>query len=577
MTTSLPANLQIKAGTFRAQFGRNNTQHLHVQNFTRRPLMTSLLFGADGFRGPGRAGVDAAAASLVRDAVRRRRSASVAPEDTAIVATFGGGARATPKNLTYTAVLEQFWELGEETSILLGANFATGRAFDCMQAVPCDAAIAVGPRSYLYGGDLYVKWKPANTSRTYRSLQWTTEFFARTLASGGPTEGAGYTEPVVQIARRFLIGARFDLTGLPSGPSVPRRYGYAGVADVHAQRVFALAALRAGADRTRGQVGHGRLPPGRVLDGRARRAPVLGDEPCETSIKTVIVAAAVVLGLGGRAEAKLRVVASIETLADLSRQVGGDRVDVTSLSRGYQDPHFVEAKPSLVLALNRADALVYVGLDLEVGLAAAAGAAVAQRAASSAGSRATSTRRRRSAPRTSRTCRPISCARSGDIHPLGNPHYWIPPKNARAIARLLAERFTALDAGGRGHVQGRARALRGAAGGEGEGMGGRRGAAARARAIVTFHKSWSYVAHWLGLEEVGYIEPKPGIPPTANHTAQLVELMKKNGVRLVIVESFYPSTMARSSPTTARRGWSLRRRTSARRPRSRPTSTWSTR
>ena len=62
--------------------------------------------------------------------------------------------------------------------------------------------------------------------------------------------------------------------------------------------------------------------------------------------------------------------------------------------------------------------------------------------------------------------------------------------------------------------------------------------------IVTYHKSWSYVARWLGLEEVGYIEPKPGIPPTANHTAQLVELMKKNGVRLVVVESFYPSTMA---------------------------------
>src|SRR3954451_21783202 len=85
------------------------------------------------------------------------------------------------------------------------------------------------------------------------------------------------------------------------------------------------------------------------------------------TIKTIIVVAAVVLGFAQRAEAKLRVVASIEALADLSRQVGGDRIDVTSLSRGYQDPHFVEAKPSLVLALNRADALVYVGLDLEIG------------------------------------------------------------------------------------------------------------------------------------------------------------------------------------------------------------------
>src|SRR3954466_5778199 len=69
----------------------------------------------------------------------------------------------------------------------------------------------------------------------------------------------------------------------------------------------------------------------------------------------------------GRAEAKLKVSASIETLADLSRQVGGDRVDVTALSRGNMDPHFVQAKPSLVLGLNRADALVYVGLELELG------------------------------------------------------------------------------------------------------------------------------------------------------------------------------------------------------------------
>jgi len=227
VTTSLPANLQIKAGTFRAQFGRNNTQHLHQQNLTRRPLMTSLLFGVDGFRGPG------AQLSVLLPlpwfATLFAEAFSIGPsEDPERLATFGGGARLTPRNLTYTAVLEQFWELGETTSLLLGANFATGRALDCMLAVPCDPTIAVGPRSFLYGGDLYFKWKPANQSRTYSSLQWTTEFFARTLASGGPTEGAGYTEPVLQIARRFYVGARFDLVGLPSGPNMPRHYGLAG-------------------------------------------------------------------------------------------------------------------------------------------------------------------------------------------------------------------------------------------------------------------------------------------------------------------------------------------------------------
>ena len=226
VTTSLPANLQIKAGTFRSQVGRNNSQHLHLQSFTRRPLMTALLFGVDGFRGPG------AQLSLLLPlpwfATLYGEAFSIAsPEDPAIVATFGGGVRSSPGNLTYAGVLEQFWELGESTSLLLGANFATGRSFDCMGAVPCDPALAAGPRSYLYGGDLYFKWKPPNTARTYGSVQWTTEYFARTLAEGGPTEAAFYTEPVVQIARRFYAGARFDLVGVPAGPNLPRRYGYA--------------------------------------------------------------------------------------------------------------------------------------------------------------------------------------------------------------------------------------------------------------------------------------------------------------------------------------------------------------
>jgi hypothetical protein len=224
VTTSLPANLQIKAGSFRSQMGRNNTQHLHMQDFTRRPLMMPLLFGVDGFRGPG------AQVSVLLPlpwfATLYGEAFSIgAAEDPTRLATFGGGARISPGNLTYTAVLEQFWELGDSTSVLLGANVSAGRAYDCMQAVPCDMVLAAGPRSFLYGGDLTFKWKPPNQTRTYSSLRWTTEFFARTLASGGPTEGAGYTEPVLQVARRFYLGGRFDLVGLPSGPNLPRRYG----------------------------------------------------------------------------------------------------------------------------------------------------------------------------------------------------------------------------------------------------------------------------------------------------------------------------------------------------------------
>jgi hypothetical protein len=224
VTTSLPLNLQLKAGTFRSQLGRNNTQHLHLQYFTRRPLMTALLFGEDGLRGPG------AQASVLLPlpwfaTLYAEAFSLTAPEDLAGVSTFGGGARLTPNNLTYTAVLEQFFELAESHSLLVGLNFATGRSITCVTGAPCVPLAVDGPRSYLYGGDVYYKWKPANVAQSYASFQWTTEVFARTLADGGPTEGAGYSEAIVQIARRFYLGGRFDLTGLPSGPSVPRRYG----------------------------------------------------------------------------------------------------------------------------------------------------------------------------------------------------------------------------------------------------------------------------------------------------------------------------------------------------------------
>jgi zinc/manganese transport system substrate-binding protein len=255
------------------------------------------------------------------------------------------------------------------------------------------------------------------------------------------------------------------------------------------------------------------------------------------------VAAVLIIRLGARAEAKLRVVASIETLADLSRQVGGDRVDVTSLSRGVQDPHFVDAKPSLVLALNRADALVYVGLDLEIGwlppLVQQARNARIQRGQPGNIDASTAIR-----PEDVPNVPSDQLRAMGDIHPLGNPHYWIPPNNARAIARLLAERFAALDAdGAAAYRAGLARFEAQLASKEKQWASA--AAPLRGTRIVTYHKSWSYVARWLGLEEVGYVEPKPGIPPTANHTAQLVEVMKKTGVRLVVVDSFYPSTMAR--------------------------------
>ncbi|HLK91022.1 MAG TPA: metal ABC transporter substrate-binding protein [Polyangia bacterium] len=243
------------------------------------------------------------------------------------------------------------------------------------------------------------------------------------------------------------------------------------------------------------------------------------------------------------ASAKLRVAATIETLADLSRQIGGERVEVTSLSHGYQDPHFVEAKPSLVLALNRADALVYVGLDLEVGWLPP----LVQQSRNSHIQRgqpgnidASTGIKVEDVPNI-----PADQLRAmGDIHPLGNPHYWIPPRNARGIARVLAQHFTELDAAGGAAYQANLASFERRLDGK-EKDWEKAAAPLAGMNVVTYHKSWSYVAEWLKMREVGYIEPKPGIPPTANHTAQLIELMRKSNVKLVIVESFYPSSLAK--------------------------------
>jgi zinc/manganese transport system substrate-binding protein len=238
----------------------------------------------------------------------------------------------------------------------------------------------------------------------------------------------------------------------------------------------------------------------------------------------------------GRAEAKVRVVCTVETLGDLARKVGGDRVEVTSLSRGTMDPHFIEPKPSLVIALNRADLLVYVGLELEIGwlppLVLASRNSRIQMGAP--GNLDASTTIPVLDVPTTKVDRSM-----GDIHPQGNPHYWLPPDNALLIARQIAERLSAIDGVGAASYQANLRAF------EAEVQKRRLkwqadAAPLAGMQVVTYHRSWVYVSKWLGMNEVGYVEPKPGIPAPPSHIAQLIGLIRRDGVKLLLMESFYP-------------------------------------
>jgi zinc/manganese transport system substrate-binding protein len=238
--------------------------------------------------------------------------------------------------------------------------------------------------------------------------------------------------------------------------------------------------------------------------------------------------------------AVLHVVSSIPTLGSLAKEVGGNRVEVESLGKGYQDPHFIEPKPNLMLVLNRADLLLYVGLELEIGWLPplVLGSRNPKIQPGELGNLDCSQAIPVLDVPTTRVDRSM-----GDIHPQGNPHYWLPPGNARIIAREIAQRLEQLDPEGRAdyeknlaafvaRVDTKAR--------QWESLTRK----LRGMRIATYHKSWSYVSQWLGLEEVGYVEPKPGIPPDPQHLARLIALMKEKQAKLLLMEDFYNKSVA---------------------------------
>lgn len=231
----------------------------------------------------------------------------------------------------------------------------------------------------------------------------------------------------------------------------------------------------------------------------------------------------------------LRVVASIETLAELARAVGGKNVQVESLARGYQDPHFVEAKPSLLVPLSRADLLVYVGLDLEVGW-------LPPLVQGSRNPRIQSGAKGNLDASTAIDVLDIPAGKvdrgQGDIHPRGNPHYWIPPVNGLKIAKEIAARLKAIDPAHGAEYDANLQSFGGTLKARAAEWS-QKAAGLHDVEVVSYHKSWTYVARWLGLRELGYVELKPGIPPDPKHLAALIVQMKRESVRAILIESFY--------------------------------------
>jgi zinc/manganese transport system substrate-binding protein len=232
---------------------------------------------------------------------------------------------------------------------------------------------------------------------------------------------------------------------------------------------------------------------------------------------------------------KLNVVTSTTDMAALTQEVGGDKVAVESIAKGYQDPHFVEAKPSFLLKLRQADLLVVVGLQLEIGwlpplitqcgnrriqVGAPGYLDASQFAEILEIPQGTVTRA------------------EGDVHPLGNPHYWLDPDNGRRIARGIANKLRESDPADEAYFQQRFQDF------------DKRLTAAeqkwdaemrpyRGRKVVTYHRSFPNFAKHFGLDVIGYVEPRPGIPPTPTHTLEIIQLMRRENCKVVLVEPYF--------------------------------------
>jgi ABC-type Zn uptake system ZnuABC Zn-binding protein ZnuA len=263
-----------------------------------------------------------------------------------------------------------------------------------------------------------------------------------------------------------------------------------------------------------------------------------------------LVALAALLGFTARAEAakKLSVVTTTQDLASIAATIGGDRVSVESLSKGYQDPHFVDAKPSYLIKLRKADVFMEVGRDLEVGWAPGLlnNARNAKILPGGQGfvDASNGVKILELGGRVGREM--------GDVHPLGNPHYWLDPENALPIAANIRDALIRNDAAGRAAYESRyadfQRQLQTRIAGWKKRAGELK---LDGMKVVTYHRSWPYFAQAFGVQVVEYVEPRPGVPPTPKHVQELTEMMKTQGVKLLIVEPYFdpklPSQIARNA------------------------------
>ena len=252
-------------------------------------------------------------------------------------------------------------------------------------------------------------------------------------------------------------------------------------------------------------------------------------------IATTLSFAALLAAVASPARAAVNVVTTTEGLAAVVREVGGEGVKATALSRGIQDPHFVDANPSLAVKLRNADLLVDVGMDLEIGWLPPLVTQSRNPAIQPGGARRLTAAS--VVPPMDLPTGPVDRSQ-GDIHPAGNPHFLTDPRRVVRVAAAIAGRLAEIDPGNAAGYRERARAFEGRVAAAEKGWKAQLAPFA-GRSVVTQHKTLTYLLDWAGLKAAGFMEPKPGVAPPPSHVASLAATVKAAGVKGVLVENYY--------------------------------------
>jgi zinc/manganese transport system substrate-binding protein len=239
------------------------------------------------------------------------------------------------------------------------------------------------------------------------------------------------------------------------------------------------------------------------------------------------------------AQAKINVVATLPDFGALAREIGGDNIALTVLAKPTEDPHFVDARPSFVVALRNADVLIDGGAELEIGWlppllqnarntkieAGKAGRVQASQGIKLMGVPQQLTRA------------------AGDVHALGNPHFCVDPIIAKAVAAHIAQAFSAVDAANAASYQANEKKFEAAINAKLQEWGATM-LPFKGQHVVAYHDSWPYFSHRFGVEIDVFLEPKPGIPPSPAHLSEVIEQMKAQHIKAIIVEPYHDRKIA---------------------------------